>query len=513
MWCEQLGVSAEQLPTGFEQRSLSQARGTHPHNYLQVSGLTLKYVGPGSVDSHAAAIRANKPVPAGIPIFFFEVRIISKGEEGFIGIGLCRQDVPLGRLPGWEPHSYGYHGDDGHTFQGSGKGRQYGPRFTTGDVVGCLFDQVNRRVVYYKNGREVGVAFEDVPEQYLYPVIGLRTRGEEVEANFGARPFVTDLTPAIEELRYEVMSRVLAEPLPQRAPDAARHEEGGALPTPVRLVLDFLVHSGYWNTAETLAQCAGAPKLAEDVRYGAQDLQKRRAMCQDVLQGRAGEALARVRASIPDVLEKDADLKVRLYVQCFLELVREGRRDEAVDFAQREWAQAGVFGGGSMDLVEDAVALVAYDDPATSPTGHLLRQTQREEVAHALDNAVLRALGRPRRPALERALRQLCVVRKQGLSIGSCAMGLLDPDGILKDAPAPGAREVAGLGGGDGGGEKGGGDVAMRGAEEGAGGGSARETEEDRENRLDRDLRRLYDVTEDDDEEMESVPSFDEDQD
>ena len=30
-----------------------------------------------------------------------------RGAEGFIGIGYQTPDVSLGRLPGWEPHSYG----------------------------------------------------------------------------------------------------------------------------------------------------------------------------------------------------------------------------------------------------------------------------------------------------------------------------------------------------------------------------------------------------------------------
>ena len=42
------------------------------------------------------------------------------------------------RLPGWDKHSYGYHGDDGHSFCSSGQGQAYGPTFTTGDVIGKL---------------------------------------------------------------------------------------------------------------------------------------------------------------------------------------------------------------------------------------------------------------------------------------------------------------------------------------------------------------------------------------
>jgi hypothetical protein len=49
------------------------------------------------------------------------------------GVGFCTEEVKMDRLPGWEPHSYGYHGDDGHAFSSSGRGRPYGPHFSTGE--------------------------------------------------------------------------------------------------------------------------------------------------------------------------------------------------------------------------------------------------------------------------------------------------------------------------------------------------------------------------------------------
>ena len=44
------------------------------------------------------------------------------------------KDVELSRLPGWDPHSFGYHGDDGNMFPGRGNGTLYGPTFTKGNV-------------------------------------------------------------------------------------------------------------------------------------------------------------------------------------------------------------------------------------------------------------------------------------------------------------------------------------------------------------------------------------------
>jgi hypothetical protein len=140
----------------------------------------------------------------------------------------------MDRLPGWDNHSYGYHGDDGCAFKGSGKGNAYGPTFSTGapalgpgphlagpprfancltrarhqrgrcrragerarrarapraaaaaarragDVIGVLFNRVERCISFLKNGIDLGVAFGDVPlEERLYPCVGMRTPEEE----------------------------------------------------------------------------------------------------------------------------------------------------------------------------------------------------------------------------------------------------------------------------------------------------------------------------------------------
>jgi hypothetical protein len=85
-------------------------------------------------------------------------------------------------------HSFGYHGDDGQSFEGHGTGRPYGPKYGTGFVVGCLYDLTAATISYFVNGHEIGVAFRNVHEAPLYPTVGLNTTGEAVKANF-AGPF------------------------------------------------------------------------------------------------------------------------------------------------------------------------------------------------------------------------------------------------------------------------------------------------------------------------------------
>jgi hypothetical protein len=43
------------------------------------------HVGPGSADKDAASVRADTCVPPSLLIYYFEVEIISRGRDGYIG--------------------------------------------------------------------------------------------------------------------------------------------------------------------------------------------------------------------------------------------------------------------------------------------------------------------------------------------------------------------------------------------------------------------------------------------
>ena len=71
-------------------------------------------------------------------------------------------------------------------------------------MIGCLLDRTRRTISYYKNGAELGVAFRDLQEPRLHPCVGLRTVGEEVEANFGGKPFVADFEALLSAYKGQV---------------------------------------------------------------------------------------------------------------------------------------------------------------------------------------------------------------------------------------------------------------------------------------------------------------------
>ena len=55
-------------------------------------------------------IRSDKPIPLSLEsIYYFEVKILSKGKETAIGIGLTVEATQLNRMPDWDRNTIGYH--------------------------------------------------------------------------------------------------------------------------------------------------------------------------------------------------------------------------------------------------------------------------------------------------------------------------------------------------------------------------------------------------------------------
>lgn len=286
--------------------------------YLEVSGNRVRYKGPGSDDRDAAAVRADHAVPLSCPLYYFEIEIVNRGRDGFIGIGFAVADVKIDRLPGWEPNSYGYHGDDGHVFSGRGAGRHYGPVFTTGDWIGVVYNRMERTISFTKKGIDLGTAFENVIEEPLYPTVGFRTPDEEIVANFGTDIKNSPFRGDVEGIRKNAMQRAYSRILASRIP----HEEGGLrtedfIPD---LIFEYLLHHGHWNSAAAVAKdvMGGSRDVPVKLRHEAVALTS---LSDAVRCGKIVEACEIAEKLAPGVFDSNPGVLFSLECQKFCELV------------------------------------------------------------------------------------------------------------------------------------------------------------------------------------------------
>lgn len=410
-----LNNSRQQLPSIWDKTF-----GPDDKGCLQVTGLEIKYVGPGDDDKDAASVRTDHPVPFDVSLYYYEVQVVNKGRDGFVGIGFSAHTVKLDRLPGWEPHSYGYHGDDGMAFESCGTGKPYGPVFATGDVVGALLNRTSKTISFVKNGIDLGVAFRNVDEEQLYPSVGLRTPDEEVLANFGNSCFTCDVSALEADALECIQDQVQQTPMPFPVKDA----------DPLGMLLfDYLVHEGHWDTATRVAQdiLLGRVGVSQEDK---QDVGLRRQVHGHLVAGQLAEAMATIEQAAPGTLDSHSRIKFQLQCQQFVEMVRLKDDKGAVVFGRATLSTASKT-PADHELLQDALSLIAYDDPQSSPQGYLLGESYKIDLAAAVNAAILKQKGRRSESRLETLLKQLRVVAGQLQSIGEPSAGLLDLQTLL----------------------------------------------------------------------------------
>ena len=72
-----------------------------------------------------------------------------------VAVGFCTRDAHLDRPPGWDPDSWGYHGDDGQAYCCHHGSKPYGQTFGSGDTVGCGLNFRTGSTFFTKNGYRI----------------------------------------------------------------------------------------------------------------------------------------------------------------------------------------------------------------------------------------------------------------------------------------------------------------------------------------------------------------------
>lgn len=409
---EELEEEEEPFPTELD--TLSSSGG---FSIVSPNKLSVQYPSVNLHGHDVGVVQANCPAPVKRLLYYFEIYVKNAGARGQIAIGFTTEGFLMRRQPGWEANSFGYHGDDGLLYRGQGKGEAFGPTYGSGDTVGAGINYASHEFFFTKNGQVVGTVEKDVKGR-LFPTISVHSQYEEVIVNFGKDPFVFDVKvyeATLRKKQLDVIERIL---IPQTASYG--------------IVRSYLQHYGYEETLNVFDEASqtSVPPITgiHDNgfnEYGTYALKHRKILRKLIKDGQIDDAFGKLRDWYPETVQDDTSaISLMLHCQKFIELVRVGCLEEAVDYGRVHFVKFYTLKEYE-DLVMDCAGLMAYEDPKESPLGYLLEDSQRENVADAVNAMILSTNPELKdhttsclHSYLERLLRQLtaCFLEKRLLN-------------------------------------------------------------------------------------------------
>ncbi|KAG6776996.1 hypothetical protein POTOM_015043 [Populus tomentosa] len=174
-----------------------------------------------------------------------------------------------------------------------------------------------------------------------------------------------------------------------------------------KLVMNFLVTEGYVDAAEKFQMESGAEHI--DLAT----ITDRMAAKKAVQCGNVEDAIEKVNDLNPEILDTNPQLFFHLQQQRLIELIRNGKVNEALQFAQEELAPRGEEDHSFLEELERTVALLAFEDVSNCPVGDLLDISQRLKTASEVNAAILTSQSHEKDPKLPSLLKMLLWAQNQ----------------------------------------------------------------------------------------------------
>uniref|UniRef100_A0A7S3V0W9 B30.2/SPRY domain-containing protein n=1 Tax=Aplanochytrium stocchinoi TaxID=215587 RepID=A0A7S3V0W9_9STRA len=389
--------------------------------------LTVSYLGVGNHNEDYGCVQSKQPVPSDSYMYYFEVTVLNIGYSGNISIGLAPS--PPGKCQlGTRPQAIGYCAGSRTLYKGASKGviTIDASVLVNKDVLGCGINMDTGIVFFTRNGRrlealETEHEFEGEQED-IYPTISMHSSEESVRVNFGAFPFKYDISECMDQYKLEREKRLSQILL----------SSCDVIP----LVKEYLCFHGYMNTLEKLIESdecnldkienengikgnlesisqdvqskttGQKPKSQENKLIRNEDLRSdiasfmensklkiRSEIRECIVNGKPLRALEMINKHFPD-LEKDykGDAFIHLYCQHFIELMRDDKVEDAVEYAREELSKYANSNPEHMQLVSPILGLIAFRNADESPVARFLKPERKLFVADTINLVILESM-------------------------------------------------------------------------------------------------------------------------
>ncbi|KAF8093349.1 hypothetical protein N665_0384s0034 [Sinapis alba] len=173
------------------------------------------------------------------------------------------------------------------------------------------------------------------------------------------------------------------------------------------LVMNFLVTEGFVEAADKFQRESGTKQI--DLAT----ITDRMAVKKAVQNGNVEDAIEKVNDLNPEILDTNPELFFHLQQQRLIELIRQGKTEEALEFAQEELAPRGEENQAFLQELEKTVALLVFEDASNCPVKDLLDISHRLKTASEVNAAILTSQSHEKDPKLPSLLKMLIWAQKQ----------------------------------------------------------------------------------------------------
>jgi len=148
--------------------------------------------------------------------------------------------------------------------------------------------------------------------------------------------------------------------------------------------MNYLVLEGYKDAAEKFQKESGT-----EPEIDLNSIANRMAIRNAIQSGNIEEGIHRVNKLNCEILARNSKIRFHLHQQRFIEMIRNGRILQALEFAQQELAPQGEENNMFLQELEKTLSLLAFEDHTNSPVGYLMLSGQRQKIASELNAAIL----------------------------------------------------------------------------------------------------------------------------
>ena len=118
-------------------------------------------------------------------------------------------------------------------------------------------------------------------------------------------------------------------------------------------------------------------------------IDKRREIRINIQEGNIVEAVEMINDINPEILDTNDELYFQLKKQKLIELIKENKVKEALEFSQGVIAEKAMRNPEFIEQIEEVMSLLAFTKVKESPLKHLVEVSERQKLASEVNEAIL----------------------------------------------------------------------------------------------------------------------------